>query len=69
MKYSYLIKNEKIYELEDEKITFDVLGHRIQFLIENKKFLIENKNPENVLTRSFQRKIKWLETNHPELLM
>jgi len=63
MKYSYVIVNNKVIELEGpKKIRFDRPGTRIDVII-------QNKNRAESFPDIFKRKLKWLKENHPELLI
>ena len=60
MNYSYIIKNKKIYELEEEeKISYDKFGHEISFLI-------KNQHMKNQMSSAFRRKLEWLQRKHSE---
>jgi hypothetical protein len=63
MKYSYVIVNNKVIELEGpKKIRFDRPGTGIDVII-------QNKNRAESFPDIFKRKLKWLKENHPELLI
>jgi hypothetical protein len=70
MSYSYYIDRGRIFEVENDgrKIPTDLYGDSISFLIENQK------NHDILLSTRYilsirLRKIEWLKTNHPELML
>jgi hypothetical protein len=63
MIYNYIIVNNKIVELEGpRKIRFDRPGTNIDVMV-------KNKNCAESFPDIFKRKLKWLNENHPELLL
>ncbi len=63
MIYNYIIIDNKVVELEGpRKVRFDRPGTNIDVII-------KNKNRAESFPDMFQRKLKWLNENHPELLL
>jgi hypothetical protein len=63
MIYSYMIIDNVVVELEGpRKVRFDRPGTNIDVIV-------KNKNCAESFPNMFQRKMKWLKENYPELLL
>lgn len=63
MIYNYIIVNNKVIELEGpEKIRFDRPGTNVDVIV-------KNKHKAQSFSDMFKRKLKWLNENHPELIL